>query len=269
MEALVADFDLCVDATHPYAVQASANIRAACEKTGVALRRALRPASDVPADSVTVPTATAAAAFLESTQGNVLLTTGAKELAAFSSLERDRLYARVLPTLASIAACEEQAIPHSNIVAMQGPFSCSLNEAMIRQFSIQWLVTKDGEMCIRDSCMRRVCGSFCNRRKNMAFEHYIQSGGQRLRCGYTTGTCAALAAAGAAQLLLSGKAPAALSLMTPKGLRVTVEPEYCRLVGEIAFCAVRKDGGDDADVYKRQAYDPERTACSSTAACFV
>lgn len=81
----------------------------------------------------------------------------------------------------------------------------------------------------------------------MAFEHYIQSGGQRLRCGYTTGTCAALAAAGAAQLLLSGKAPAALSLMTPKGLRVTVEPEYCRLVGEIAFCAVRKDGGDDAD----------------------
>ncbi len=81
----------------------------------------------------------------------------------------------------------------------------------------------------------------------MAFEHYIQSGGQRLCCGYTTGTCAALAAAGAAQLLLSGKAPAALSLMTPKGLRVTVEPEYCRLVGEIAFCAVRKDGGDDAD----------------------
>lgn len=144
MEALVADFDLCVDATHPYAVQASANIRAACQKTGVALRRALRPASDVPADSVTVPTATEAAAFLESTQGNVLLTTGAKELAAFSSLERGRLYARVLPTLASIAACEEQAIPHSNIVAMQGPFSCALNEALIRQLSIQWLVTKDG-----------------------------------------------------------------------------------------------------------------------------
>lgn len=144
METLVPDFDLCVDATHPYAVQASANIRAACGKTGVALRRALRPASRVPADSVIVSTAAEAAAFLKNTRGNVLLTTGAKELAAFACLARDRLYVRVLPTLASIAACEAQAVPHSNIVAMQGPFSRALNEALIRQCSIQWLVTKDG-----------------------------------------------------------------------------------------------------------------------------
>lgn len=82
----------------------------------------------------------------------------------------------------------------------------------------------------------------------MAFEHYIQSGGKRLRCGYTTGTCAALAAAGAARLLLTGQAPSALRLTTPKGLAVEAEPEVCRLEGAAALCAVRKDGGDDADV---------------------
>ena len=82
----------------------------------------------------------------------------------------------------------------------------------------------------------------------MAFEHYVRSGQKLLRCGYTTGTCAALAAAGAAKLLLTGTAPAVLSLMTPKGLTVEVEPVFCRMAGDGAECAVTKDAGDDADV---------------------
>ena len=83
----------------------------------------------------------------------------------------------------------------------------------------------------------------------MAFEHYIRSGQKMLRCGYTTGTCAALAAAGAARLLLTGQAPSRLSLRTPKGWVVEVAPVFCRLLEEGgALCAVRKDGGDDADV---------------------
>lgn len=82
----------------------------------------------------------------------------------------------------------------------------------------------------------------------MAFEHYIRSGQKLLRCGYTTGTCAALAAAGAARLLLTGVAPATVALRTPKGLVVEVEPLYCRRTAECAQCAIRKDGGDDVDV---------------------
>ena len=82
----------------------------------------------------------------------------------------------------------------------------------------------------------------------MAFEHYVRSGTKLLRCGYTTGTCAALAAAGAAELLLTGRAPEALSLRTPKGWVVEIEPEVCRTEGEAAICAVRKDAGDDPDV---------------------
>ena len=80
------------------------------------------------------------------------------------------------------------------------------------------------------------------------FEHYIQSGGRRLRCGYTTGTCAALAAWGAATLLLTGHVPAQASLTTPKGLPVTVPLLDCRADGHTARCSVTKDAGDDADV---------------------
>ena len=82
------------------------------------------------------------------------------------------------------------------------------------------------------------------------FEHYMRSGRKMLRCGYTTGTCAALAAAGAAELLLSGRAPEAVSLTTPKGIEVSVPLAEAELLrgGRAARCAVRKDAGDDYDV---------------------
>lgn len=82
----------------------------------------------------------------------------------------------------------------------------------------------------------------------MAFDHSIRSGQRLLRCGYTTGTCAALAAQGAAKLLLTGHAPRSLTLCTPKGWDVTVRPDLCCMQGESAVCSVLKDAGDDADV---------------------
>ena len=80
------------------------------------------------------------------------------------------------------------------------------------------------------------------------FEHYVRSGQKLLRCGYTTGTCAALGAAGAARFLLTGHAPESVALRTPKGIVVEVAPLYCRPAGAGAECAIEKDGGDDVDV---------------------
>ena len=82
----------------------------------------------------------------------------------------------------------------------------------------------------------------------MSFEHYLRSGTRLLRCGYTTGSCAALAAMGAARLLLTGERPETLALVTPKGLRVEICPSRCGLEGDAARCAVIKDAGDDPDV---------------------
>ena len=82
----------------------------------------------------------------------------------------------------------------------------------------------------------------------MELDYYVRSGQKKLRCGYTTGTCAALAAAGAARLLLTGAPPETLRLLTPKGVTVEVEPAEWAAESEKARCAVVKDGGDDADI---------------------
>ncbi|MCD8211540.1 MAG: cobalt-precorrin-5B (C(1))-methyltransferase CbiD, partial [Oscillospiraceae bacterium] len=78
-------------------------------------------------------------------------------------------------------------------------------------------------------------------------EHYVLSEGKRLRCGYTTGTCAALAASGAAQKLLLGRFPEKVAVTTPKGWKVEAVPEEIRCGDGWAECGVRKDGGDDID----------------------
>jgi len=78
-------------------------------------------------------------------------------------------------------------------------------------------------------------------------EEYISVGQKRLRCGYTTGTCAAAAARGAAELLLLGHAPEAVVIDTPAGVLVTADLEEVSSGEGWAQCAVRKDGGDDHD----------------------
>ena len=143
MTALLQGMDLCVDATHPYAVEATRTIRAACASAQVPYRRLLRPGSESEG-AVTVASAAEAADYLRAREGNILLTTGAKELCAFAALDPRRLYARVLPSHEGIAACEAAGLAHRSIIAMQGPFSREMNEAILRQYHISYLVTKDG-----------------------------------------------------------------------------------------------------------------------------
>ncbi len=134
---------LCVDATHPYARHISESVKATCEAENTPLLRLKRPDSEL-GDAHAVESAAEAAAYLAQREGNILLTTGAKELRSFAALPPERLFPRILPSMESIAACEEMGIPHRNIIAMQGPFSKEMNTATIRQYAIRFLVSKDG-----------------------------------------------------------------------------------------------------------------------------
>ena len=163
---------LVVDATHPYADQVTRNVREACEKTGREYLRCLRPRSGEESSGdmglrsgekslgdmrprsgaespeggvVRVPSVQAAVEWLAVRDGNILVTTGSKELAAFSQLPdfATRVYARVLPTLPSLRACLDQGLPGRHIIAMQGPFSRETNRSQLAEFNCRFLVTKD------------------------------------------------------------------------------------------------------------------------------
>ncbi len=76
---------------------------------------------------------------------------------------------------------------------------------------------------------------------------YVLKNNKKLRCGYTTGSCAAAAAKAAALMLFSGCAQNSVSLMTPKGILLRLEILDAKIGEDSVSCAVRKDGGDDPD----------------------
>lgn len=139
-------FDLVIDATHPYAASITRSIAAACEAAGVEHWRLLRGASEAPEDAVFAENTDEAVRFLSGTEGNILLTTGSKELSKFAALPdfAARCWARVLPLPASLEACGAAGLSPSHIFALQGPFSREMDEAMLHRTGARWLVTKDG-----------------------------------------------------------------------------------------------------------------------------
>ena len=145
------DFLCVIDATHPFAVAVSEEIRWACAERGLPMLRLSRqtaldgadPASL--SDIVCFDTIPQAALWLEKQQGNIFVTTGSKELPALAEhiTERGRLYVRVLPSVASIQQCSDCGIRGSHIIAMQGPFSVEMNALMLRECRASFLLTKE------------------------------------------------------------------------------------------------------------------------------
>lgn len=144
MELLMAEgFACAVDATHPYAVAVSRNVREAAAQAGLPYLRLLRPESAHPgclyADTV-------AEACSLVPPGNVLAATGSKDILAYAAIPdyRQRVYARVLPVDASLAQCRDAGLPDSHILAAKGPFTLEENLRTLRRCEIRSMITKDG-----------------------------------------------------------------------------------------------------------------------------
>lgn len=157
--------DLVIDATHPFAVVVTENIKKTCEKSGIDYLRCLRDfgveeahnkskesfyrTSDANARGdgfvVYVDSVDEAVDYLERTQGNVLITTGSKELVKYTRLTdyKERCYARVLSVLPSVTQSIDLGFTGSHLIAMQGPFSMEMNLALLHQTEAKYFVTKE------------------------------------------------------------------------------------------------------------------------------
>lgn len=134
-------YDRVVDATHPYAAQVSENIRAAARNAGLPYERLLRPREEA-GDVLWAESPSDAARMLRDLPGNILLTTGSKDLAVFAEYQ-DRLWVRILPSLDSLQHALNLGYPAAHIICMQGPFSVEMNAATLKSMDGKILVTKD------------------------------------------------------------------------------------------------------------------------------
>ena len=141
-------FDCILDATHPYAVLVSENIRNAATAENIPYIRILRPDNtpiDTDSNIVFVHTMQEAVSYLAQTKGNILSTTGSKELPLLRELPdyEERVYARILPNPKMVSDSYEMGFKGQHLICMQGPFTEELNTALIHQFHISYVLTKN------------------------------------------------------------------------------------------------------------------------------
>ena len=162
--------DICVDATHPYAVIVTQNIYQACKVVGFPYVRVRREMQDEPrsadsgmqmsgthiayedrkrytdetSDSIYVGDIQAAVDYLKGVTGNILITTGSKELHLYTQIPdyESRCTARVLPTRSVVEACTELGFTGKHLICMQGPFDLEMNLATLRYADADFMVTK-------------------------------------------------------------------------------------------------------------------------------
>jgi len=136
-------YNTVIDATHPYATEATENIRLACAETGVRYLRLLRKSS--PVRGRIAGSMEELIKMLNESSCNVLSTLGSKSLAALTEVDRfrERIWVRVLPTEDILSRCRELGYDSDRVILEKGPFTVEQNTEHIARSSAGILLTKE------------------------------------------------------------------------------------------------------------------------------
>ena len=140
--------NLLVDASHPYAEKVTATAEQVCLDLKIGYLRYERPVLPLPDYDklVVVPTVQEAAQAAANFGKTIFLTTGSRALAVFAQspeLASHRLIARILPDAAVLGECLALGFMPRDIVALQGPFSHSLNKALFTDYGAEVVIMKN------------------------------------------------------------------------------------------------------------------------------
>jgi cobalt-factor III methyltransferase len=135
---------LVIDATHPYALEISKNLMSACRTRQIPYIRYERPEESIAGDNIHSVNDIGQAAEIAKTLGKqILLTLGSKNIEPFLGDDfQGRIYIRMLPDPQLIEHLLSKGVAPDRIIAIQGPFSISMNRAMMENYSIDCLITK-------------------------------------------------------------------------------------------------------------------------------
>jgi len=138
------NFECVIDATHPFAKIVSKNAMEAAEYCKIKYYRIVREI-DKSEYGIYFERIDDIINYLNQTDGNILLTTGSKDLDKFTGVKNydERLFVRILPMESSLKRAIELGYSNKNIICMQGPFSEELNIAMINSVGAKFLITKE------------------------------------------------------------------------------------------------------------------------------
>ena len=136
-------FTHIIDATHPYAKDATVNIKAACNAVNLPYYRLLRDSAELHGE--TAATLDEVIEILNGFEGNILCTLGSKNMAEMARVRNfgKRMWLRVLPADGIIEKCRDIGFDGTHIICGKGPFSVEQNMEHIRMSGAEILVTKE------------------------------------------------------------------------------------------------------------------------------